>query len=92
MALQTPNVMRWSRHMDECLDVLSVSDQVLCAHVRLQRILEEFDAQLSSASSRTAINVTHRVAKRQIAEWAPVVRIWNGIKPFPLIEPVADLR
>lgn len=78
MALHIPNVVRWTRHMDECLDILGVSDQVLCAQVRLQYILEEFEAQLSSASSPTAVNVTHRVAKRQLAEWASVVRIWNG--------------
>lgn len=65
--------------MDECLDVVSVSDQVLCAHVRLQHILEESEAQLSSAYSSTAVSVTHRVAKRQLAEWASVVHIWNGI-------------
>lgn len=62
--------------------MLSVSDQVLCAHVRLQHILEEFESQLSSASGPTAVNVAHRVAKRQLAEWAIVVPIWNGKKPF----------
>ena len=49
MALQTPNVMRWTRHMDECLEILDISDKVVCAHVRLQHIVEEFEAQLSSA-------------------------------------------
>ena len=78
--------------MDECLDVLSVSDQVLCAHVRLQHILEEFEAQLSSTSSSTAVNITHRVAKRQLLEWAPVVRASNGMKPPTSIEPVADTK
>ncbi|KAH0289859.1 hypothetical protein KCU62_g4039, partial [Aureobasidium sp. EXF-3399] len=78
MALRIPNIMRWTRHIDECLDALSVSDQVLCAQVRLQYILEECEAQLSSTPSVTAVNVTHRVAKRQLAEWASVAHIWNG--------------
>jgi hypothetical protein len=79
MALQTPNIMRWTRYMDECLEVLSTSDTVLCAHVRLQHILEEFEAQLSAASSPTAVKVTCRVAKRQLAEWASALNIWSGI-------------
>ncbi|KAI4848223.1 hypothetical protein E4T44_04059 [Aureobasidium sp. EXF-8845] len=78
LVLQSPNVMRWTRYMDECLEVLSTSDTVLCAHVRLQHILEEFEAQLSTASSPTAIKVTCRVAKRQLAEWASVLNIWSG--------------
>ena len=78
--------------MDECLDVLSVSDQVLCAHVRLQHILEELEAQMSSASSPTAANITHRVAKRQLVEWNHVGRLWNGIKLFSWAESVADTR
>jgi hypothetical protein len=91
MVLQTPNVMRWTGHMDECLKVLSTSDTVLCAHVRLQHVLEEFEAQLSTASSSTAVQVTCRVAKRQLAEWASVLNIWNGIcQYFVLTEPVAN--
>lgn len=78
--------------MDECLDILSVSDQVLCAHVRLQHILEELEAQLSSASSPTAANITHRVAKRQLAEWNHVVCLWNGIEPFFWAASMADTR
>ena len=79
--------------MDECLDVLSLSDQVLCAHVRLQYILEKCEAQLSSTSSVTAVNVTHRVAKRQLAEWASVARTWNGTcQLFVPPGPVADTR
>ena len=79
--------------MDECLDILSVSDQVLCAQVRLQYILEEFEAQVFSASSPTAVNVTHRVAKRQLAEWASVARTWNGTcQLFVPPGPVADTR
>jgi hypothetical protein len=93
MALQTPNIMRWNRHMDECLEVLSTSDKVLCTHVRLQHILEEFETQLSSASGPTAIEITHRVARRQLAEWSSGLNIWNGIcQPFVLNESVADLR
>jgi hypothetical protein len=93
MALQTPNIMRWTRYMDECLEVLSISDKVLCAHVRLQHILEEFETQLASASSRTAVEVTHRVAKRQLAEWASVLNIWDGTCCCSaFIEPVADVR
>jgi hypothetical protein len=91
MALQIPNVMRWTRCMDDCLEVLSTSDTVLCAHVRLQRILEEFEAQLSTASSFTAIKVTCRVAKRQLAEWASVLNIWSGIcRPFASTGLAAD--
>jgi hypothetical protein len=93
MALQTPNIIRWTRQLDECLEVLSVSDKVLCAHVRLQHILEEFETQLASASSRTAVEVTHRVAKRQLAEWASVLDVWDGTcYCSALIEPVADLK
>lgn len=79
--------------MDECLEVLSISDQVLCTHVRLQHILEEFETQLSSASGPTAIEITHRVARRQLAEWSSGLNIWNGIcQPFALNGSVADLR
>jgi hypothetical protein len=93
IALQTPNIMRCTRHMEECLEALSVSDKVLCAHVRLQHILEEFETQLASASSRTAVEVTHRVAKRQLAEWASVLDVWDGTcYCSALIEPVADLK
>jgi hypothetical protein len=91
MASQTPNVMRWTRYMDECLEVLSTSDMVLCAHMRLQHLLKEFEAQLSTASSPTAIKVTCRVAKRQLAEWASALNIWSGIcQSFASIGLVTD--
>jgi hypothetical protein len=79
--------------MDECLEALSISDKILCAHVRMQHILEEFETQLASASSRTAVEVTHRVAKRQLAEWASMQDIWDGTYCcFAPIGPVADMR
>jgi hypothetical protein len=79
--------------MDECLEALSISNKVLCAHVRLQHILEEFEVQLSTASSPTAVEVTHRVAKRQLAEWASVLDNWDGnYCCSALIRLVADMR
>lgn len=71
--------------MDECLEVLSTSpaalasDRVLCAHVRLQHVLEGFEAQLSPSLDLTAVEITHRAAKRQLAEWATTLHVWNGI-------------
>lgn len=85
LALQTPNLLPWNRQMDECLEVLSMSpaalasDKVLCAHVSLQHVLEEFETQLSSSSGLTAAEITHRVAKRQLAEWTTTLHVWNGI-------------
>ncbi|KAG9598622.1 hypothetical protein KCU97_g3854, partial [Aureobasidium melanogenum] len=69
--------------MDECLEVLSTSpaalasDKMLCAHVRLQHILEEFEAQFSPNLGPTAFEITDRAAKRQLAEWATTLQIWN---------------
>ncbi|WPH04803.1 Hypothetical protein R9X50_00769900 [Acrodontium crateriforme] len=89
MALQTPNVMRWTRYMDECLEVLDMSpaslpsDKVLCLHVRLQHIVEDFEYQLSSSvAGATAAGVTHRAFRRQIATWASAPRVWNDTLSF----------
>lgn len=85
LAIQTPNLVPWNRQMDECLEVLSTSpaalasDRVLCAHVRLQHVLEGFEAQLSPSLDLTAVEITHRAAKRQLAEWATTLHVWNGI-------------
>lgn len=71
--------------MEECLEVLSISpaalasDKVLCAHVKLQHILADSEAMVSFTSDPTAVEITHRVAKRQIAEWATMLQTWNGI-------------
>lgn len=85
MALQTPNIMRWTRYMDECLEVLDMSpaslasDKVLCLHVRLQHIVEDFELQLSSSPmGPVAVGVTHRASMRQLATWAFAPRVWNG--------------
>jgi hypothetical protein len=59
MSLRAPNVMRWTRTMDECLEVLETSpaalpsDKVLCRHIRLQHITEEFEMQLSAEETYT---------------------------------------
>ncbi|KAF7181895.1 hypothetical protein CNMCM7691_001283 [Aspergillus felis] len=82
MSLRAPNVMRWTRLMDECLEVLETSpaalpsDKVLCRHIRLQHITEEFAMQVSveEASSHDKaqairVQMTHRAFKRQLNEW-----------------------
>jgi hypothetical protein len=79
--------------MDECLEVLSTSDKVLCAHIRLQHILEEFETQLSSASGSTAVEITQRVAKRQLSEWYAGLNVWNGTcQSFAWTGLIADTR
>ncbi|RHZ63615.1 Zn(II)2Cys6 transcription factor domain-containing protein [Aspergillus thermomutatus] len=82
MSLRAPNVMRWTRLMDECLEVLETSpaalpsDKLLCRHIRLQHITEEFAMQLSAEetsapekSRAIQTQVTHRAFKRQLHEW-----------------------
>lgn len=70
--------------MDECLEVLETSpaalasDKVLCAHIRLQHILEETEAQLPSTYGRIAMDIARRVAKRQLAGWTATYSTWNG--------------
>ncbi|PKX97285.1 uncharacterized protein P174DRAFT_418256 [Aspergillus novofumigatus IBT 16806] len=82
MSLRAPNIMRWTRLMDECLEVLETSpaalasDKVLCRHIRLQHITEDFAMQLSAeetSSPRTTraiqIQMTHHDFKRRLNEW-----------------------
>lgn len=84
-AMQTPNIMRWTRQTEECLEVLEVhpaslaSDKILCSHIRLQRILEDVEGQLRpSILGPTAMKVTHRAFRRQLADWASSIDIRNG--------------
>ncbi|KAI5211334.1 hypothetical protein E4T38_01361 [Aureobasidium subglaciale] len=84
LASRAPNILRWSRNMDESLEVLgkslagSPSDKVLCAYVRLQHIVEDTEAQISaSVPSSTATGIAYRAAKRQLAEWASTSHVWN---------------
>ncbi|KAK6000808.1 hypothetical protein QM012_003533 [Aureobasidium pullulans] len=53
------------------------SDKVLCAQIKLQHILEEFEAQSTFNTGPTAVEITHRVAKRQLSDWATTLHIWN---------------
>ncbi|OJJ82728.1 Zn(II)2Cys6 transcription factor [Aspergillus glaucus CBS 516.65] len=97
MSLHAPNVMRWTRTMDECLEALETStaaypsDKVLCQHIRLQHITEEFALQLSLEDSSAPIptraiqtQVTHRAFKRQLADWRTNIQdgVWNGVLEF----------
>jgi hypothetical protein len=83
--------------MDECLEVLQTSpaalpsDKVLCRHIRLQHITEEFAMQFSAGETSSldkarAIQIqgTHRAFKRQLNEWRKDVAdgCWDG-KSFP---------
>ncbi|PKY01217.1 C6 zinc finger domain protein [Aspergillus campestris IBT 28561] len=79
MSLRAPNVMRWTRLMDECLGVLETSpaalpsDRLFCQHIRLQHITEEFAMHLSAGGTSSvdesrAIYI-HRAFKRQLDEW-----------------------
>ncbi|KAH0020406.1 hypothetical protein KCU78_g6465, partial [Aureobasidium melanogenum] len=83
LATQTRSLVSWSRQMDECLEVLSTSpaalasDKMLCAYVRLQHVLEEFEAQLPPGLGPKAVGIAHRAGKRQLAEWATSLHIWN---------------
>lgn len=92
MSLRAPNVLRWTRLMDECLAVLEnspaalLSDRLLCQHIRLQHITEEFAMHLSAEetsapekSQAIQIQVTHRAFKRQLNEWRRNVGDgWDG--------------
>ncbi|THX58811.1 hypothetical protein D6D06_02631 [Aureobasidium pullulans] len=96
MAMQTSNVMRWTRQMEECLEVLEshpaslASDKILCSHIRLQHILEEVDGQLrSSILGPTAMEVTFRAFKRQLTDWASSISMWN--EPLKLSHQFATL-
>ncbi|KAH0344266.1 hypothetical protein KCU81_g4829, partial [Aureobasidium melanogenum] len=96
LAIQAQNLMSWKRQMDECLEVLSTSpaalasDKLLCAHVKLQHMLEEFEAQLSPDLGPTALKITRRVAKRQLAEWATMLPTWNAMATAPLVDYAAE--
>ncbi|THX19127.1 hypothetical protein D6D17_01568 [Aureobasidium pullulans] len=90
MAMQTSNIMRWTRQMEECLEVLEshpaslASDKILCSHVRLQHILEEVDGQLrSSILGPTAMEVAFRAFKRQLTDWASSISMWNEPLKLP---------
>jgi hypothetical protein len=99
MSLRAPNVMRWTRLMDKCLEVLETSpaalasDKVLCQHIRLQHITEEFAMQLSAEEtspdkSRAIQNqMTHRELKRRLNEWRMDVAdgCWDGKSSFPFV-------
>ncbi|THW71567.1 hypothetical protein D6D19_07274 [Aureobasidium pullulans] len=83
-AMQTPNIMRWTRQIEECLEVLEVhpaslaSDKILCSHIRLQHILEDVEGQLrSSILGPTVMKVTYRASRRQLADWTCSISIWN---------------
>ncbi|KLJ11880.1 hypothetical protein EMPG_12973 [Blastomyces silverae] len=98
MALHSPNVMRWTRYMDECLEVLetsafsSPSDKLFCQHVKLQHIIEEFELQLAWESPAPAVNSTqesqagnvHKIFMRQLEDWNNAVPqdCWNEILNF----------
>ncbi|KAI9847165.1 MAG: hypothetical protein M1837_003027 [Sclerophora amabilis] len=96
MSLQAPNVMRWTRYTDECLEALETSpaafpsDKLFCQHVRLQHISEEFELQLLEGASapksirETQAQVTHRAFKRQLADWTARVPspVWNDALDF----------
>ena len=98
MALQTPNVIRWTRHMDECLQVLEQSpaslpsDKVLCHHCRLQHIVEEFELQLStSVTGLEAVKSAHLTFEEQLTTWASIPRLWTGMSAlFYLCLALAD--
>jgi hypothetical protein len=82
--------------MDECLEVLETSpvalpsDRLLCQHIRLQHITEEFVMHLSTEetsapekSRAIQIQVTHRAFKRQLNEWRrDVADGWDGAPSF----------
>jgi hypothetical protein len=104
MSLRDPNVMRWTRLMDECLEALEnspaalPSDKVLCRHIRLQHITEEF-AMHSSAeetspdkSRAVQIQTTHREFKRQLDEWHKDVAdgCWDGKSSFFLLPTIRE--
>ncbi|TIA47339.1 hypothetical protein D6C79_04704 [Aureobasidium pullulans] len=95
-AMQTPNIMRWTRQIEECLEVLEVhpanlaSDKILCSHIRLQHILEDVEGQLrSSILGPTAMKVTYRAFRRQLVDWVSSIDIWN--EPLQLSHPFATL-
>ena len=99
MSLHAPNVMRWTPYMDECIEALETSpaampsDKVLCQHVRLQHLVEDFETQLSqqdssfpSPSHKIEAQVIHEAFKRQLANWSAGVSpfVWNGKSGFHL--------
>ncbi|KKZ64714.1 hypothetical protein EMCG_09386 [[Emmonsia] crescens] len=100
MALHSPNVMRWTRYMDECLDALESSplsfpsDKLFCQHVKLQHIIEEFELQLAWESSAPVVNSTresrvrsiHKAFLHQLEDWSKAVPqdCWNDILNFSM--------
>ena len=94
MSLRAPNVMRWTRLMDKCLVVLETSpaalpsDRLLCQHIRLQHITEEFAMHLSAGETSSASDTSraihiHRAFKQELKEWRQhVADSWDGNSLF----------
>ncbi|KAI9796185.1 MAG: hypothetical protein M1833_006436 [Piccolia ochrophora] len=82
-SLRRPNLIRWSSHMQECIDVLESSpdalqsDKILCQWVRLQRIVEEVSIQFSmddpsariGGISDLKIQYALKGFERQLEDW-----------------------
>lgn len=102
MSLRAPNVMRWTRLKDECLEVLNTSpaalasDKVLWQHIQLQHITEEFAMQLSAKetspdrSRAVQTQLAHREFKRQLDEWRRGVA--DGCWDDNLMQRLSNLR
>lgn len=93
MTLRRPNLVRWNRFMDECVEVLESSDaalptdRLLCQQARLQHINEEIGQQFLMDDPAAAVTILdHRVPcaiktfENQLRDWKCTAqkKYWNG--------------
>ncbi|KAF7187983.1 Transcriptional regulator WAR1 [Pseudocercospora fuligena] len=64
MVLRRPNLVHWTKYMQECVDILETSsealpsDKLFCQHIKIQHICEEVSVQFLMDDSTASISIT----------------------------------
>jgi len=90
MCLRRPNLVRWSKYMDECIEVLETSDlalpsdKILCQHVLLQHINEEIGNQFCMDDPSAPVSITDAKVQMSVKAFERALDDWTLAVPKKL--------
>ncbi|KAI5356666.1 putative zn(2)-C6 fungal-type DNA-binding domain-containing protein [Septoria linicola] len=83
MVLRRPNLVRWTKYMEESVEILETSsealptDKLFCQHIKIQHICEEVSIQFLMDDNTASISITDpkvtytlKVLENELKEWS----------------------
>ncbi|KAI9705231.1 MAG: hypothetical protein M1820_005229 [Bogoriella megaspora] len=97
MILRRPNLLGWTKYLEECVEILSTSpeayqsDRLLCEYIKIQHISEVIGAEFAMDDPSASVSINDPKITYQIREFEQDLKDWRKNVPKNLDAPALDV-